>query len=50
VPLYDLSKIAGDDEFFDHIHMNGRGQAKTDARLMDIAREFLKKTWAWPGK
>jgi hypothetical protein len=50
VPLYDLSRIAGDDDFGDHIHMNERGLAKTDAALMEIARSFLKKTGAWPGK
>jgi hypothetical protein len=48
VPLYDLTAIAGDDDFGDHIHMNERGLPKTDAALMEIARQFLKKTGAWP--
>ncbi len=48
VPLYDLSTIAADDDFADHIHMNERGLARTDAALMEIARDFLKKTGAWP--
>ena len=50
VPLYDLSTIAGDDDFIDHIHMNERGLPKTDAALMEIARNFLQKTEAWPDK
>ena len=50
VPLYDLSTIAGDDDFGDHIHMNARGLPKTDAALMDIARRFLEKTGAWPNQ
>ena len=50
VPLYDLSTIAADDDFLDHIHMNTQGLPKTDAALMDIARRFLEKTGVWPGK
>jgi hypothetical protein len=50
VPLYDLTAIAGDDDFGDHIHMNAQGLPKTDAALMDIARTFLEKTGAWPKK
>ena len=50
VPLYDLTSIAGDDDFADHIHMNASGLPKTDAALMEIARKFLKKTGAWPGR
>ena len=48
VRLYNLSGIASDDDFIDHIHMNQRGLPKSDAALMEIAREFLKKTGAWP--
>jgi hypothetical protein len=48
VPLYDLSTIAGDDDFDDHIHMNAEGLSKTDAALTDVARKFLEKTKAWP--
>ncbi len=50
VPLYDLSAIASDDDFADHIHMNAQGLPKTDAALMEIARQFLEKTGAWPHK
>jgi hypothetical protein len=50
IPLYDLSEIAGDDDFADHIHMNEHGLPKTDAELMEIARQFLKKTGTWPSK
>lgn len=50
VPLYDLTNIADDDDFLDHIHMNESGLSKTDAALMTIARNFLKKTGAWPDK
>jgi hypothetical protein len=48
VALYDLSGIAEDDDFVDHIHMNQHGLPKSDAALMTIARTFLKKTGAWP--
>jgi hypothetical protein len=50
VPFYDLSALVDDDGFLDHIHMNSKGQPKTDAALMKIARTFLMKTGAWPEK
>jgi hypothetical protein len=50
VPLYDLTAIAADDDFGDHIHMNASGLPKTDAALMYIARKFLERTGSWPGK
>jgi hypothetical protein len=50
VPLIDYSNLLADDDFLDHIHVNQRGLPKTDAALMKIAREFLEKTGAWPGK
>jgi len=50
VPLVDLSRVANDDDFLDHIHMNQQGLQKTDAALMGIARQFLQKTGDWPEK
>ncbi len=50
VPLIDYSDLLTDDDFLDHIHVNEQGLPKTDAALMDVAREFLQKKVAWSAK